>query len=337
MDASFASDNVVGAHPAVLEAIAAANAGAEASYGADAATARAVGLIRGVLGADVEVALVATGTAANVLGLAHVLRPHESVLATSHSHVVNDEGTAPATFGLTVAPIPTADGKLRAEDVEARVHVLGDAHSPQPRVVSITQSTELGLVYAVEEIAALADAAHAHGLLLHVDGARLANAVVATGADARAMIAETGVDLLSLGLTKAGALEAEAIVLLRPELAPGLANTVKRGMQMVSKGRLLGAQVAAMLEDDLWLANARHANDMAARLGEGIAGVPGADLARPVQASAVFVRLSPEVRERIAARYAIHAWDTAPGEHRLMCSWATTPEQVDALVACARG
>jgi threonine aldolase len=337
VDVSFASDNTVGAHPAVLEAIAEANAEAEASYGADTATARAIGLIRDLLGVEADVALVATGTAANVLGLAHVLRPHEAVLATSHSHVVNDEGTAPATFGLTVVPIPTEDGKLRPTDVEERVGVLGDPHSPQPRVVTITQATELGGVYRADEIAALAEVAHAHGLLLHVDGARLGNAIAATGADARAMIVDAGVDLLSLGLTKAGALEAEAIVLLRPELAPGLANTVKRGMQMVSKGRLLGAQVAAMLEDDLWLANARHANDMAARLGEGIAGVPGADLARPVQASAVFVRLSPEVRERIAARYAIHAWDTAPGEHRLMCSWATTPEQVDALVACARG
>ncbi len=335
MDWSFASDNAAGAHPRVLEAIAAANGGAVHAYGDDPWTAEAVAAIRGLLGDHVEVALVATGTAANVLGLAHVLRPHEAVLCDAVSHLVNDESTAPGAYGLTLIPIPTADGKLRPADVEARVHVLGDPHSPQPRAVSITQTTELGRVYAPEEIRALADVAHAHGLLLHVDGARIANAVAAAGVPIRTLL--DGVDLLSFGCTKNGALQGEAIVALTEGLGDGLVYTVKRGMQLISKQRLDGAQITAILDGDLWLDSARHANAMAARLAAGLAAVDGVALAQPVEASHVFVTLDAAVHARIAARYAFYEWQTAPGTHRFLCSWATTPEQVDALVACAAG
>ncbi len=337
MDWSFASDNSVGAHPRVLEAIAAANEGAVHAYGDDPATAAATAAIRGLLGDHVEVALVGTGTAANVLGLAHVLRPYDAIICPDTSHIANDESTAPGAYGLTLLPVATTDGKLRPADIEARVHVLGDPHSPQPRAATITQTTELGRVYTVDEVRALADTAHAHGLVLHVDGARIANAVAALDTTLRELIADTGVDLLSLGLTKDGALQGEAIVVLRPELAEGLTFTVKRGMQLLSKQRLVGAQMAALLADDLWLANARNANAMARRLADGFSGIDGMALAQPVEASHVFVTMTPEIHARLAPHYAFYEWQTAPGTHRFLCSWATTVAQVDALVACAAG
>jgi threonine aldolase len=337
MDWSFASDNAAGAHPRVVEAIAAANDGAVHAYGDDPATASAIAAVRDLIGDHVTVALVATGTAANVLGLAHVLRPYDAVICPDTSHLANDESTAPGAYGLTLIPVATVDGKLRPEDIEARVHVLGDPHSPQPRAVSITQTTELGRVYSVDEVRALADAAHAHGLILHVDGARIANAVAALNTTLRELIAETGVDLLSLGLTKDGALQGEAIVILRPDLAEGLVYTVKRGMQLLSKQRLVAAQMTALLADDLWLDNARHANAMARRLADGFAGIDGIELAQPVDASHVFVTMTPAIHVRLSKRYAFYEWQTVPGTHRFLCSWSTTPNQVDALIACAAG
>ena len=335
MDYCFASDNTVGAHPTVLAALVAADAGTEKSYGADSASATALEEIRRVFGDHAEAALVTTGTAANVLGLAHVLRPHEAVIAPSVAHLVNDESTAPGTFGVNLLPVPTSDGKLRPADFAPYLATVGDEHSPQPRVASITQATELGLVYSVDEVRALADAAHANGMLLHMDGARIANAVAALDVSARTAVTDAGVDLLSLGLTKIGGLEAEAIVVLKPGLSAGLTYTVKRGMQLVSKGRLIGAQVAALLADDLWLQNARHANAMAARLSTELAALPGVALARPTEASGVFVLLPPAVQAAMAKEFAFYPWQANPGEYRLMCSWKTTDAQIDAVVARA--
>lgn len=335
MDWSFASDNSAGAHPRVLEALALANAGTVHAYGDDSSTGRAVAMLRELVGADAAVQLVATGTAANVLGLAHVLRPWDAVVCADTAHLLNDESTAPTAYGLTLLGVPTDDGKLRPEHVARAAAVIGDEHSPQPRAVSITQTTELGLVYDVAEVRALAEEAHRHGMLLHVDGARIANAVAGLGVPVGELLA--GVDLVSFGFTKNGALQAEAIVMPDPALGERLAYTVKRGMQLVSKGRLLGAQIDALLTGDLWLDNARHANAMARRLADGLGGVEGAEVALPVHGNHVFARLEPAVHGRLAARYAFHEWQTRPGLHRLMCSWATTPDQVDALLACAAG
>jgi threonine aldolase len=336
-DRSFASDNAVGAHPAVLAALADANAGALGSYGDDPHTAAAVAGIRRLLGDHVEVRLVTTGTAANVLGLASVLRAHEAVIAPASAHLVTDESTAPGTHGVHVIAVPTADGRLRPGDVDALAGTIGNPHAPQPRVVSMTQSSELGLVSTPAETRALADAAHRHGLLLHMDGARLANAAAALGLPPRALVTDAGVDLLALGFTKAGALGAEAIVGLAPGVLDGIDMTLKRGMQLVSKGRALGAQVAALLQDDRWLQGAAHANALAARLADGLARVPGVTLARPAQANAVFAILPPAVEAALAARYVFYPWNPATREFRLMCSWATTAPAVDALVALATG
>lgn len=338
MDWSFASDNSAGAHPRVVEAIALANAGTAHAYGDDPDTERAIGLVRDALGApDAAVRLVATGTAANVLGLAHVLRPWDAVVCADVSHLLNDESTAPAAYGLTLIGVPTEDGRLRPEDVARAAAVIGDEHSPQPRAVSITQTTELGGAYRPEEVRALADEAHRHGMLLHVDGARLANAVAGLDVPAAELTAAAGADIVSFGFTKNGALQAEAIVMPDPALGERLAYTAKRGMQLVSKGRLLGAQVGALLEGGLWLDCARHANAMARRLADGLAAVDGAEAALPVDGNHVFVRLAPDVHARLAGAYAFHEWQTRPGLHRLMCSWATAPEAVDRLVARAAG
>jgi threonine aldolase len=337
VDWSFASDNSAGAHPRVLEAIGRANAGTAHAYGDDPATERACGLVRELLGPDCVVRLVATGTAANVLGLAHALCPWDAVVCADVAHLVNDESTAPTAYGLTLIAVPTDDGRLRPADVERAAAVIGDEHSPQPRAVSITQTTELGLVYTAAEVRALADAAHACGMLLHVDGARLANAVASLDVDVADLTTGAGADIVSFGFTKNGALQAEAIVFADPALGERLAYTAKRGMQLVSKGRLLGAQVEALLADGLWLEAARHANAMARRLADGLGALDGVEVALPVQGNHVFVRLAPEVHARLAADYAFHAWQTRPDLYRLMCSWATEPDQVDALVARAAG
>lgn len=335
MDWTFASDNTIGAHPSVLVAMAAANVDAAHGYGDDDDTGTAIAEIRRVLGDHVEVALVATGTAANVLGMAHVMRAHECVVCPKTAHIYKDENTAPGTFGLTMLPIITADGKLRPEDLNDVIGALGNPHAAQPRVVSISQSTELGTVYTCAEIAALAAKAHAHGLLLHVDGSRIANALAAQGVTAREMISDTGVDLFSFGFSKNGAVLVEAIVMLAPGLGDGLIFTVKRGMQLVSKGRFLGSQVVALLQDELWLENARHANAMARRLADGLTAASDASLTRSVEANHVFVRLPAEMHERLAGTYGFYEW--SPGEYRLLCSWATTEAQVDAFISLALG
>ena len=336
MDWTFASDNTIGAHPRVLEALAACNGGALHGYGDDPETERAVAGIRALVGDHAEVALVTTGTAANVLGIAHVLRPHECVVCPASAHIVNDESTAPGAYGVTTLPVATPDGKLRPEDVERHAGELGNPHAPQPRVVSVSQTTEAGGVYSAAELAAIAAAAHAHGMLLHVDGARIANAVAALGTTPRELLTESGVDLVSFGFSKNGALQCEAIVMLAEGLGDGLVHTVKRGMQLLSKGRFLGAQAAAMLDGDLWLDCARNANAMAARLAEGLAASdPTVPISRPVEASHVFARFPADVHARLSERYAFYEW--TPGEYRLLCSWATTADDVDAFVALARG
>ena len=336
MDWTFASDNAIGAHPRVLEAMAACNRGALHGYGDDPETERAVAGIRALVGEHAEVALVATGTAANVLGMAHVTRPHECVVCPATAHIAKDENTAPGSFGLTLVPVPTADGKLRPADVERHVGAIGNPHAAQPRVVSVSQTTEVGGVYTAAELAALAAVAHAHGMLLHVDGARIANAVAALDTSPRALLTDSGVDLVSFGFSKNGALQSEAIVMLGDGLGEGLVYTVKRGMQLLSKGRFLGAQAAAMLEDGLWLECARNANAMARRLADGLTAIDASvALSHPVEANHVFVRLPAEMHARLSERYAYYEW--TPGEYRLLCSWATTAEEIDAFVALARG
>jgi threonine aldolase len=334
---SFASDNYAPAHPEVLTAIAEANAGHATPYGADPWTARAEELLRAHLGEQARSTLVFNGTGANVLCFRALCRPWESVVCAATAHVNVDEGGAPERIaGVKLHALPTPDGKLTPDLVEAQLGRKGDEHVVQPRVVSISQTTELGTRYSPAELRALADFAHEHDLLLHVDGSRLANAAAALGVPLRAVATDAGVDALSFGGTKNGLLLGEAVVMLRPELGDGMAYLRKQTLQLASKGRYLAAQFIALLEGDLWLRNATHANAMAARLERAVRDVPGVQITQAVQANGVFAVLPRAATEALQRDWHFYIWDAATGEVRWMCSWDTTADDVDAFAAAIR-
>lgn len=276
---SFASDNAAGVSPEVMQALVAANTPAALAYGDDRWTAEAVGAFRDLYEAPVEVLWAWGGTGANVVGLACLLQPWQAVICVDSAHIVVDECGAPARFtGATIVPVAHERGKLTPAAIEPYLQWQGSEHHPQPAVISISQVTEHGSVYSVDEIAALCDAAHRHGLTVHLDGARIANAVVATGAGLPAMIRDTGVDVMTFGATKNGAMYGEAIVFLRPELARDARFVRKQAGQLPSKARFVAAQMLALLDNELWLANARHANAMAQLLADLVSGIPGVTL-----------------------------------------------------------
>jgi len=326
-----ASDNTAGAHPAVLAAVVAANEGRTTSYGRDPWTAHAMELVRDRLGA-VAAAPVLTGSAANVLSLQLVLRPHEAVICAHTAHIEVDECGAPERYlGCKLLPLSTPDGKLTPALVTGRVRDQGDPHRVQARAVSISQPTELGTLYSREELRALAAAAHAHGLALHVDGARLAMAAVGLDCSLAEAAGAPDVDVVSFGGTKCGALAAESVVVYREELADALDYQRKQAMQLASKLRFVGAQYVALLEGDLWLELATTANTMATRMGEGLMRIGGVELAQPVETNAVFAHLSASARDLLATHYAFGLWEGDLA--RFMTAWDTTPARVDAFVA----
>jgi len=330
----FASDNYAGAHPEVLEAIGAANAGHAVAYGADPWTARAQALLAEHFGEHAQSFLVWNGTGANVCVLRAMCRPWHAVVCAASAHVNVDEGGAPEFLvGAKLLDLPAPDGKLTPELVRSAIVRVGDEHAVQARVVSITQSTELGTLYTIDEVRALSELAHANAMYLHVDGARLANAAAALDAPLRAFTTDAGVDAVSFGGTKNGMVSGDAVVLLAPELADGFAWIRKQSMQLASKGRFLAAQFVALLEGDLWLRSAAHANAMGARLAQAVAGLPGVHITQPTQANAVFAILEPSATARLRERWPFYVWDDASGEVRWMCSWDTTPEEVDAFAA----
>lgn len=335
----FASDNYAGIHPEVLAAIAAANDGTHArAYGADPWTAALGGLLKRHFGDDATGYVMFNGTGANVTALRACCRPWEGVLCADTAHVHVDEGGAPERMGgLKLLTTPTPDGKLTPADVARMTIRVGDEHAIQARVVTVTQPTELGTLYSVEELRALADAAHERGLLLHVDGARLANAAAALDAPFRAFTTDVGVDLLTFGATKNGALGAEAVVFLRPGLDDGFLYLRKQSMQLASKGRFYAAQLVAQLEGDLWRRAASQANAMAARLAEGAAKLDGITLTQRVQANAVFAILPPAVAAAVMEEHPFYVWDEHTGEVRWMCSWDTTEAEVDAFLTTLAG
>ena len=336
----FASDNHAGAHPEVLAALEAANAGHAGSYGADPWTERLGGILRAHFGERARSYPVFNGTGANVLCLDVLTRSHDAVICTTDAHIHVDECGAPERIaGVKLLTIETDHGKLAPDDVlrwEAR---RGDEHHVQPRVVSITQSTELGTLYRPEEIAAIAAAAHERGMYLHVDGARLANAAAALGLGLREFTTDVGVDAVSLGGTKNGLLFGEVAVFLgeepRDEVIP---FARKQAMQLASKMRFISAQFEALMgEGDLWLRSAAHANEMAARLGSGVEAMADAELVHPVEANGVFARLPRAVivtlLEELPGEHPFYIWDEPGDIVRWMCSWDTTAEDVDTLLA----
>lgn len=334
MRRTFASDNWAGVHPEVLEAVARANVGHAPSYGADAVTEDALGLFRDHFGPSAEVYFCFNGTGTNVVGLQSLLRPFEAVICAEGAHIDVDECGAPERFlGSKLLTVPTSDGKLTPASAAAVIRAIGDEHHVQARVVSITQSTEVGTVYTVDEIGALTEWAHAEGMLVHLDGARIANAAVALGVDVGAFGQAAGVDVLSFGGTKNGALGAEAVVTFRPESETSLRFLRKQSMQLSSKMRFVAAQFVALLTDDLWKRSATQANAMAARLGAGAAAVPGVTLTYPVQANGVFAVLPRAVTEAMQAEWPFYVWDEASGVVRWMASFDTTESDVDGFLA----
>jgi len=330
----FASDNNAAAHPEVLAAIAAANDGHAIAYGHDPWTARTEELMREHFGDGARSYLVFNGTAANVLCFRAMCRPWQSVICAQTAHINVDEGGAPERIaGVKLHTLATADGKLTPELVAPHLGTPEFEHAVQPRVVSVSQTTELGTRYGLGELAALADFAHDHGMLLHVDGSRLANAAAGLGSGLRATATDVGVDALSFGATKNGLVFGEAVVLLRAELADGFVYLRKQTLQLASKARFLAAQFNALLEGDLWLRNAAHSNAMAQRLAAAVDGVPGVRITQRVQSNAVFAVLPRAATERLQRDWYFYVWDETTGEVRWMCSWDTTADEVDAFAA----
>jgi threonine aldolase len=330
--ASFGSDNHAPVHPDVLAAIAEADAGWATAYGDDPVTARALELFRREFGQHAEVFPVFNGTGANVVGLQALLRPWEAVVCTQTAHINVDECGAPERIaGAKLIDVPTSDGKLTVELLERAVWGVGDQHHVQARVVSLTQSTELGTAYSVAEMRAIADWAHGRDLLVHVDGARYANAAATLGTGLGELAAQGGVDVLSFGGTKNGAMLAEAVVVLQPSLAGTLPFLRKQSMQLASKMRYVSAQLVALLEDGLWLRNAAHANAMALRLAAALEGAPGVTVSHPVQANAVFAVLAREHIEQLQSRHTFYVWDEGRDQVRWMTAWCTSPDDVDAF------
>ncbi len=331
----FASDNHAGAHPEVMAAIAAANSGYALPYGEDPWTANLRERIREEFGDQATAFPVLNGTGANVLGLSVLLgNRYEAVICPESAHIATHEGGASERqLGVKLILAPTPDGKLTPDDVTARLHGLGVPNEVQPKVVSISQATEVGTCYTPDEVAAIAETAHSRGLLLHVDGARLANAAAHLGCSLRELTTDAGVDVVGFGGTKNGALLAEALVVLRPELAAKVPFLIRQSLQLASKARFISAQLTALLTDDLWRRNAEHANAMARRLADGIAGLPNISLRWPVQSNAVFAALPHEAIRELQTRYTFHVWDHTEGVVRWMTAFDTTPESVDAFIA----
>jgi threonine aldolase len=332
---SFGSDNHAGAHPAVLSALADAGQGDATAYGDDPWTARASAQLAEAFGARGGIYFVFNGTGANVLALSLMLRPYEAVICAEGAHLNVDECGAPERIaGCKLLTVPAADGKLTPELVATRLGGRGDEHRAQPRAVAITQATEVGTCYTLGELRRLGEFCRASGLLLYMDGARLANAAAFLGCSLSDLAAD--VDVLSFGGTKNGAMGAEALVVMSPALADPVRFQRKQQMQLASKMRYLAAQFSALLEGELWLRNAQHANAMARRLADGVDGVPGVRLRHPVESNGVFAALNPALIEPLQREWNFYVWDA--GEHvvRWMAAFDTTEDDVDAFAAAVR-
>ena len=334
---SFASDNNAGVHPDILKAISAANQGHVVGYGDDAYTQSAQALFKKQLGEDIQVFFVFNGTAANCLSLKALTDSYHAVICAEGAHIYVDECGAPEKFtGCKLVPVPAKNGKLTVEAVRSAYHGIGDEHHVQPKVISITQATEVGTVYRPNEIRALADFAHEYGMFLHVDGARIANAVAAQGINLREATRDSGIDVLSFGATKNGALGAEAVVFFNPELAANFKFYRKQAMQLASKMRFLSVQFNAMFTNDLWLQNARHANRMAQLLKREVSRIPQLKIIYPVEANGVFAQIPRKAIAKLQKRYFFYVWNEAQSVVRWMCSWDTTADDVKQFAAFVR-
>jgi threonine aldolase len=330
----LASDNYAGIHPDILKALTAANEGHAVAYGDDPYTAAAVECFREQFGEGIEVFFVFLGTAANVLSLQAATAPYQAIICAESSHINVDECGAPERHtGCKLLTVPAPDGKLTCEGIGRHLHGFGFEHHAQPRAVSITQATELGTVYRVAEIQAIADLVHRHQMVLHMDGARLANAAVHLGTDLRTLTADCGVDVLSFGGTKNGMMAGEAIVFFDTGLARNFKYRRKQGMQLASKMRFIAAQFQALLSNDLWQRCAAHANRMASLLAEALGEIAEIHVSQPVESNGVFVRVPQAIIAPLQAVCPFYVWDEATSEVRWMTSFDTTEDDIRQFVA----
>ncbi|MFI6324828.1 threonine aldolase family protein [Nonomuraea sp. NPDC050556] len=331
---SFASDNHAGVHPDVLEAITHANHGDAPAYGGDDWTATFERHIEATFGPQANGFAVLNGAGANMVGLALTLGCYDAIICADSAHIATHEaGAAERLLGVKLMTAPTTNGKLTPTDITTRLGGLGNPHESQPTVVSVSQVTELGTCYTPEELSALATAAHDAGLLLHVDGARLANAAAHLHCDLRTITTDAGVDVFSFGGTKNGALAAEAVVVLNPALSTAVPFLRRQSLQLASKMRFIATQLSALLDNDLWRRNADHANKMAQRLAAGVADLPAITIQHPVESNAVFASLPHDAVRRLQERYTFHFWDEPSGVVRWMTAFDTTPDHVDEFLA----
>jgi threonine aldolase len=330
---AFASDNYAPILPEALAAIAEANVGHETSYGADQWTDRLRDLAVELFGADASIFPVFNGTGANVVGLRSMLRPWEGVICAESAHLNVDECGAPEVMGaIKLLTVPTPDGKLTTDLIDSRVVRVGDEHVLQAGAVSVTQSTELGSLYSLEELRTLRDHTHARGMLFHIDGSRLANAAAALDCSLGEVV--EGADVVSLGGTKIGLLAAEAVVVLNPSLSGSLLYLRKQSMQLASKMRFFSAQLIALLEGDLWRRAAGHSNAMASRLADGVRDV--VELTQEPRVNSVFAILPEGMAEHLQRSFKFYVWNEHTREVRWMCSWDTSEADVDAFIAAIR-
>ena len=330
----FASDNNAGVHPEILAEINRVNKGHTIGYGDDKYTLEAEELFRIILGPDTEAFFVFTGTAANVLSLTSLTNTWNSVITAFTAHIEQDECGAPEKYsGCKILTCDTEDGKLTVEHIRRHLHGFDFEHHSQPKVVSITQVTEMGTVYTPDEVREIADFVHSYNMLLHMDGARIANAAAAMDIPFRDFTTDAGVDVISFGGTKNGMMYGEAICFLKPGLSDNFRYIRKQGMQLASKMRYISAQFIAYFRNDLWLKNARHANNMASLLEERISSIDGIRITQAVHSNGVFVILPPEIAEELRKTYFFYPWNEEISEYRLMTSWDTEEADIEGFTS----
>lgn len=334
---SFASDNNAGVHPQVIKALKAANDGHVIAYGDDHITARVVALFQKHFGRDVAVFFVFGGTGANVLGLKSITQPHHAIICAETAHVNVDECGAPEKFtGCKLIALPTPDGKLRLDQLKPLLHAFGNEHHVQPRVISVSQATEMGTVYTRKELKTLSTFAHDNNMLLHVDGARIANAAVSLNASLKEITADAGVDVLSFGGTKNGMMYGEAVIFFDKKLATDFKYIRKQGMHLPSKMRYISAQFEALLSGNLWKRSAEHSNRMAQILAVQLAKIPKIKITQPVESNGVFAVLPPKYIPRLQKEYFFYVWNEEISEVRLMASFDTTEHDIQDFVKLVR-
>jgi threonine aldolase len=334
---SFASDNNAGVHPEMIEAIREANDGHVVAYGDDPFTDRAVKVFQKHFGKDIAVYFVFGGTGANVLGLKAITKSYEAVVCAETAHINVDECGAPEKFtGCKLLSVRTPDGKLRVEQIKPFLHGVGFEHHVQPRVISVSQATEMGTVYTRNELKTLARFAHDNNMLLHVDGARIANAAASLGARLREFTVDVGVDVLSFGGAKNGMMYGEAVVFFNKKFGENFKYIRKQGMHLPSKMRFISAQFEALLSGDLWRRSATHANRMARVLASELEKVPGIKLTQPVEANGVFAVIPEKYIAALQKKYFFYVWNEEISECRFMASFDTTEEDIHDFVALVR-